>query len=806
LLGRSDEAREVFENAMHRDPTAAIVVFNYGVLESMLGRTDEAIVRFEKAVALDPDFVAARENLAGLYCQVGRFRQGIAQFNEAIRIRPDDPQTHELLARAYLAVQQWPQAEAHLYRVLELAPGHGPARALLAELDAFRSTDSDMSVEEEVARNILAQAVGGTTLQSFAFPEPFLRRVVDRVIRETYRARHRQVLGEPAGDPPPVGVPHRAGTGLAIRPHEIPDAVVMARRLYIEDRPSLRGFKAPIGPAGPDGRRPQDAPSQLSTPARLVAERLATEGLLSTVARVIEAIGPDKFLADADDADDTLRAVGVPVDLLAFFEMPDDAVAAIARRLRGGASADVLAAELRETAFDFRPTRPGFRLAAEDGTDEIGMLRLQLTRGTYWRGPGAGGCLDVARQLVETMPDVNIVASIEQRHLSSLDATVSTWPLDRRGQLTVLVDPMRVSQWAQDNGKAGFVEGVVATIVPRYASRREDGSVFVPNESFLIDGFAATGHTVVHSPLLFQGGNLLLVDEPVAGFRTLLVGEAEIYRNTAMGLTVGQVLQAFRVEFGVDRCVVLPAVSFHIDYDVSVRVGADGQVIAFVNDTDEAIRIVLGLGIDALETHGTLSRETAAVAREHLTTGRIADMVQLVRPLVLATMDDRGRLSVELARHFAVGAMDSPVGNLQRFMAALDAATSLNADSSPADRHARSFYASFDRRRADRADLHRGLASLGWLVVPVPSLADAEVSLIAINGIHDRARYLMPAYGGFYAPLDKAAAEVFRQALGPGVDVVPIFCGESQRRVGAVHCSAAAYPRDRGPAGGQMSR
>ncbi len=75
----------------------------------------------------------------------------------------------------------------------------------------------------------------------------------------------------------------------------------------------------------------------------------------------------------------------------------------------------------------------------------------------------------------------------------------------------------------------------------------------------------------------------------------------------------------------------------------------------------------------------------------------------------------------------------------------------------------------------------------------------ATGGLVAINGIQDRSRYLMPAYGGFYRSLDEAAAEVFRQTLGPGVDVVPILCGESQRRVGAVHCSAAAYPRVESP-------
>jgi hypothetical protein len=52
----------------------------------------------------------------------------------------------------------------------------------------------------------------------------------------------------------------------------------------------------------------------------------------------------------------------------------------------------------------------------------------------------------------------------------------------------------------------------------------------------------------------------------------------------------------------------------------------------------------------------------------------------------------------------------------------------------------------------------------------------------------------MPASGGFFAELDEAAAEVFRRELGPSVEVIPILCGESQRRVGAIHCAVAAYP------------
>jgi hypothetical protein len=52
----------------------------------------------------------------------------------------------------------------------------------------------------------------------------------------------------------------------------------------------------------------------------------------------------------------------------------------------------------------------------------------------------------------------------------------------------------------------------------------------------------------------------------------------------------------------------------------------------------------------------------------------------------------------------------------------------------------------------------------------------------------------MPAYGGIYAPLDQAAKAAFEAAFGGRVRVVPVLCGESQRRSGAIHCSVSALP------------
>ena len=75
----------------------------------------------------------------------------------------------------------------------------------------------------------------------------------------------------------------------------------------------------------------------------------------------------------------------------------------------------------------------------------------------------------------------------------------------------------------------------------------------------------------------------------------------------------------------------------------------------------------------------------------------------------------------------------------------------------------------------------------------VPSLGEGERGLNALNGIHDGVKYLMPACGGLYAGVDRAAAEAIRAGLGPETVVVPVECGESQRRSGAVRCAASAY-------------
>jgi len=111
------------------------------------------------------------------------------------------------------------------------------------------------------------------------------------------------------------------------------------------------------------------------------------------------------------------------------------------------------------------------------------------------------------------------------------------------------------------------------------------------------------------------------------------------------------------------------------------------------------------------------------------------------------------------------------------------------------DPHSAAYLRSFQRRDAERRDLAATLRKWGYEVVKIPSLPEEKRGIDYLNGVHDRERYLMPAWGGLFAPLDDAARETFEKALGPGTSVVPVLSSESQRRGGAVHCSLSACTR-----------
>lgn len=600
-------------------------------------------------------------------------------------------------------------------------------------------------------------------------------------------------------------------------------AITKYRAEIVEGRPGLRGYKAPILSARaqlpPINEPAVGAPAEERAAAEFVAKHLATDGLLYTVAQAL-AMMPPPPPNSARDPLSYLTRIGVPIDLLNSFDSgaqrPDN-MSILVERIDEMVANGVKGNDLRDAVnamfpFNWRRADTSYRVASESGEHDLAMLRMQMTRGDDWQAENDGGNLDLFRHLLRAAPQTQFLVSVERTNSEPFVRTLRTMLTpETAGHVIVFEEPVKLTQWAGDNGKAGWVRepGVgrtrLATLAPRYASRGEDGSSFVPGDSFLMDGLASAGHMVIQSSLLFQGGNLLAATDPATGKRLLLVGESEIYRNTALGLSREQTEEAFRLEFDVDRVIVLPSISFHIDYEVSLR-AHNGKLLAFVNDSQPAIQYILYAGTGALERAGLIDADAANTTRKALEEGRIADVLGgPVGNVVLGSQQNFGQFPESLAKAFALGPADSHVGNFRVFLLAMDMAASflIPDDQLPPEAHPRAYLKSFKRREADRAALHKQLADLGFTVVPIPSLSDEARSINAINGIHDRTRYFMPAWGGLYSLLDEAAARAIRAQLGDDVKVIPINSAESQRRVGAVHCSAAAYyDPAQGPAAG----
>lgn len=564
-----------------------------------------------------------------------------------------------------------------------------------------------MFAEEPLpARAKAATPVSARALrEDYAVPVHFAQLATDRKTIDDYQRRHQRV--EPGLNPSPDGflaVRQRQGRFVRLVLSEPAENIMKYRAALPQKFAPLRGFRAPILERAQE-RSPALLPTQgLSQAERsaadCVARRLARDGLLTTLTQVIQILGPAAVRTNPAAAVETLTAIGFPTDLLEYFSVDETAVANrgatgvvshLARRLGDGIELESLETELAAMPFRLVRASPAFQVATESGEHEPGLLRMQAGGG-YRDGVVPGDTIDVINQMARALPEANSLISIPIKELESFRWMVTnSWRLRRAGQVTLVGEPLPVASWAQDNGKAGFIAGIQpgqwmpATLAPRYACIDEGQSTFLAGESFLMDGLKAAGHQVVHSALLFQGGNLMAVRNPKSGERILFIGEGEVYRNQALGLARARILEAFRVEFGVDRCVALPAVSYHLDFDVSFRT-QEGESWAFVNDALAAARIILGAGIGALERHGALDAKSAAAARAELAGNHDLDLVLRLANAARTLLQGRQDLPASLSKFFATGKMDSAAGNLQSFLLALDLLESSSADKGHAGR------------------------------------------------------------------------------------------------------------------------
>lgn len=114
--------------------------------------------------------------------------------------------------------------------VIPIAPGQTGATA------GSDAPTVSTAIEDEVLENLRGQELGPAAMRDLKLPEPFLRRVGDRVIRTTFRERYRVVIAQP--NLPASGTQSTSTDGTSDERVIGPSATLKEIRV-LEDRASL---------------------------------------------------------------------------------------------------------------------------------------------------------------------------------------------------------------------------------------------------------------------------------------------------------------------------------------------------------------------------------------------------------------------------------------------------------------------------------------------------------------------------------------------------------------------------------------
>jgi tetratricopeptide (TPR) repeat protein len=87
-----------------------------------LGRHDEARRHFEEAIHLEPGYADAHNNLGLVLAREGRYDQARIHFVESVRLNPTEPSAHNNLGTLFMADGDVPRALQEYLVALRLAP------------------------------------------------------------------------------------------------------------------------------------------------------------------------------------------------------------------------------------------------------------------------------------------------------------------------------------------------------------------------------------------------------------------------------------------------------------------------------------------------------------------------------------------------------------------------------------------------------------------------------------------------------------------------------------------------------------
>ncbi len=118
--GMAEQAERQFKILLAANPGNEIALDNLANLYQDLGKSSEAKALYEKALSLNPDYAEARNNYAVLLCLGKEYRAGIQELESAILAQPTCLPPHYNLGKAYYELGNHAAAARAWERYLEL--------------------------------------------------------------------------------------------------------------------------------------------------------------------------------------------------------------------------------------------------------------------------------------------------------------------------------------------------------------------------------------------------------------------------------------------------------------------------------------------------------------------------------------------------------------------------------------------------------------------------------------------------------------------------------------------------------------
>jgi tetratricopeptide (TPR) repeat protein len=126
-LGKTDEARAAFQEAVRHQPGHADALFRLGSLLADQGQRAEAVVQYRAALQAQPDHADALLRLGVALAELGQLDEAIPRLQAAVQTRPDSAPAHYNLGVALAEKNKLNEAAQSLQEALRLRPNYAAA-------------------------------------------------------------------------------------------------------------------------------------------------------------------------------------------------------------------------------------------------------------------------------------------------------------------------------------------------------------------------------------------------------------------------------------------------------------------------------------------------------------------------------------------------------------------------------------------------------------------------------------------------------------------------------------------------------